>query len=663
MTRIPVVDVQPVVEGGAYPVKAAVGETFEVGATVFREGHDALGANVVLTGPDGTDRSTVLMHPVADAGEPDRYTATVVADEVGDWTFQVESWGHPYATWEHDATIKIGAGVDVELMLVEGALVLERAAEALPAGCDAELAVLLDAVSALRDTGRPVEVRLAAGAAPEVEQVLAAYPLRELVESTPAYPLQVDRRRALTGSWYEFFPRSEGATTREDGTVVAGTLRTAVERLKAVAAMGFDVIYLPPIHPIGRVNRKGRNNTLDPGPEDVGSPWAIGSADGGHDAVATELGTLEDFDAFVAAAADAGLEVAMDFALQCAPDHPWVGAHPEWFTTRADGSIAYAENPPKKYQDIYPLNFDNDYEGLYAEVLRVLRGWMDRGVRIFRVDNPHTKPVFFWQQLFAEVRGTDPDVIFFSEAFTKPAMMRTLGTIGFHQSYTYFTWRNEKWELEGYLWELAHETAHVLRPNFFVNTPDILSAYLQDGGPAAFKVRAAIAATGSPSWGVYAGFELYEHVAVRPGSEEYLDSEKYQVRVRDWAGAEADDRTLAPYLTALNAIRAAHPALQQLRHLTIHRTDHDKILCFSKRATSPDGDDDVVIVVANLDPHAMHDTWVHLDMPALGLDWQDTVAVHDEITDQTWHWGEHNWVQLAPWHEPVHILQLRNLQR
>ena len=655
ISRIPIMDVQPTVEGGAYPVKAAIGERFDVRATVFREGHDALGANVVLTGPDGTGRSPVLMRPADDDGPPNRYLASVVADEVGDWTFRVESWSHPYATWEHDAPIKVAAGVDVELMLLEGALLLERAAEGRQQ--------LLDAATALRDTGRPVEARLAAGCSAQVEQLLHDHPLRDLVQSTKPYPLQVDRARALSGSWYEFFPRSEGAKHADDGSVIAGTLRTAAERLPAVAAMGFDVIYLPPIHPIGRVNRKGRNNTLDPGPDDVGSPWAIGSADGGHDAVAPELGTLADFDAFVAAATDVGLEVAMDFALQCAPDHPWVEAHPEWFTTRADGTIAFAENPPKKYQDIYPLNFDNDYEGLYAEVLRVLRGWMDRGVRIFRVDNPHTKPVFFWQQLFAEVRRSDPDVIFLAEAFTKPAMMRTLGTIGFHQSYTYFTWRNEKWELEGYLHEVARETAHVLRPNFFVNTPDILPAYLQYGGPAAFTVRAALAATASPSWGVYAGFELFEHVAVRPGSEEYLDSEKYQVRVRDWAGAEADGRSLAPYLTRLNAIRRAHPALQQLRDLTIHRTDHDKIVCFSKRASGADGADDVVIVVANIDSHAMHDTWVHLDMPALGLDWQDTVTVREEITDQTWHWGEHNWVQLAPWNEPVHILSLRNVGR
>jgi starch synthase (maltosyl-transferring) len=663
ITRIPIMDVQPVVEGGAYPVKAAEGETFRVTATVFREGHDALGANVVLTGPDGVDRPMVPMSRLVDNGPPDRWYADVIVDEMGPWTYRVESWGHPYATWEHDATVKIEAGVDVALMLEEGARVLERASEGLPADADTAAKVLADAVSALRDDSRPVPARLAAGCSPEVEEALAAHPLRDLVEATSPYPVFVDRRRALTGAWYEFFPRSEGAHVEPDGTVVAGTLRTAAERLPAVAAMGFDVMYLPPIHPIGTINRKGRNNTLDPTPDDVGSPWAIGSADGGHDTVHPDLGTIDDFDHFVARASEVGLEVALDLALQCAPDHPWVTDHPEWFNTRADGSIAYAENPPKKYQDIYPLNFDHDPEGILAEVTRIVRHWMDHGVRIFRVDNPHTKPVVFWQRLFADIRATDPDVVFLSEAFTRPAMMRGLGAIGFHQSYTYFTWRNEKAEIEAYLTELAFETPAVLRPNFFVNTPDILPGYLQYGGPAAFKVRAALAATSSPSWGVYAGYELFEHVAVRPGSEEYIDSEKYQIKVRDWAGAEAEGRSLAPYLARLNAIRHGHPALQQLRDLTIHRTDDDKILCFSKSARTPAGDVDTVLVVLNLDPHAPHETTVHLIMPALGMQWHDSFAVDDELSGQSWHWSEHNYVRLDPFVEPAHVLSVRSYPR
>ena len=364
--------------------------------------------------------------------------------------------------------------------------------------------------------------------------------------------------------------------------MTSGNFRTAAKRLEGVAAMGFDVIYLPPIHPIGEVNRKGPNNTLTPGPDDTGSPWAIGSKDGGHDAIHPDLGDFDDFDAFVARARDLGLEVALDLALQAAPDHPWVTSHPEFFTTRADGTIAYAENPPKKYQDIYPINFDNDPAGICREVLRVVRLWMSHGVRIFRVDNPHTKPLPFWEWLLAEVRRTDPDVLFLSEAFTKPPMMHALGAVGFHQSYTYFTWRTARWELEDYLREVSSETDHLMRPNFFVNTPDILHAYLQYGGPAAFKIRAAIAATSVPSWGVYAGYELFEHVAVKPGSEEYLDSEKYQIRIRDWEAAEAEGRSLAPYLTRLNETRRAHPALQRLRNLTIHSSDDENILVFSK---------------------------------------------------------------------------------
>src|SRR3954469_25408858 len=620
--RIPVMNVMPVVDLGRQPAKATVGEPFPVSATVFREGHDKLGAEVVLTGPDGVRRAPVRM--VKHDEVPDRYDASVTPDAPGSWTFEVQAWSDPIATWEHNAGIKIPAGVDVELMFTEGRLLLERVLAGLGKKEKDAATVLRGGIDAAADEGRPAGARLAALQSPELLAVLAAHPLRELVTVEGPFPAYADRTRALYSSWYEFFPRSEGATRdAKTGKVASGTFRTAAKRLDAVAAMGFDVVYLPPIHPIGEVNRKGPNNTLTPGPEDPGSPWAIGSKDGGHDAIHPDLGGFEDFDAFVARAREVGLEVALDLALQAAPDHPWVTSNPEWFTTRADGTIAYAENPPKKYQDIYPINFDNDPEGIYAEVLRIVRQWMDHGVRIFRVDNPHTKPVAFWEWLLAEVRATDPDVVFLSEAFTKPVMMRALGTVGFHQSYTYFTWRNAKWELEEYLDELSHETAPVLRPNFFVNTPDILHAYLQYGGPAAFKIRAAVAATGSPSWGVYAGFELFEHVAVKPGSEEYLDSEKYQIRIRDWDAAEAEGRTLAPYLTRLNAVRREHPALQQLRHLTVHSSDDDNILVFSKSASvdggAEAGTEDTVIVVINVDPHGTRETTVHLNMPALGM--------------------------------------------
>jgi starch synthase (maltosyl-transferring) len=420
--------------------------------------------------------------------------------------------------------------------------------------------------------------------------------------------------------------------------------------------MGFDVVYLPPVHPIGTAYRKGRNNTLTPEPGDPGSPWAIGAETGGHDAIHPDLGTIDDFDAFVADAKANGLEVALDLALQCSPDHPWVKEHPEWFTVRVDGSIAYAENPPKKYQDIYPINFDTDPDGLKQEVLRVVNHWIDHGVTVFRVDNPHTKPVWFWEWLIGEVRTTRPDIIWLAEAFTKPPMMATLAKVGFTQSYTYFTWRNERWELEEYLTELSRDTVDFLRPNFFVNTPDILHAYLQYGGPPAFKIRAVLAAMMSPSWGVYSGYELYEHVAVRPGSEEYLDSEKYQYRPRDWEAAERTGRTLTPYLTRLNEIRNQHPALRQLRNLRWHTPDNDQIIAWSKR----DGDDRVLVVV-NLDPHAVREATVHVDVNALGFELGEQFEVHDEISGSTWTWGEHNYVRLDPFDEPAHVFTVRPL--
>jgi starch synthase (maltosyl-transferring) len=654
--RIPVLDVTPVVEHGRYPAKAAVGETFPVTALVFREGHDQLGADVVLTDPDGVRRPPVRMR---DTGtDVSRMEARVTPDREGAWTFAIESWSDPLATWLHDAGLKIRAEVDVELMFAEGVLLLERL---LPDLRGAGKKTVSGAIKALTDAKRPVAARLAVAESPELAAVLEAHPLRDLLSVEGPYPLQVDRRRALFSSWYEFFPRSEGAFVDDRGTVRSGTLRTAAHRLDAVAAMGFDVIYLPPIHPIGEVNRKGRNNTLMPSPDDVGSPWAIGSKKGGHDAIHPDLGTLRDFDAFVKRARKLGLEVALDLALQTAPDHPWVSKHQEWFTTRADGSIAYAENPPKKYQDIYPVNFDNDPEGIYAEVLRVLRHWMKHGVRIFRVDNPHTKPVAFWERLLEEVRETDPDVLFLSEAFTKPPMMHALAKVGFHQSYTYFTWRNTKDEIESYLDEVAHETSAFLRPNFFVNTPDILHEFLQYGGPPAFRIRAVLAATGSPSWGVYAGYELYERVAIKPGSEEYLDSEKYQIRIRDWAAAEAEGRSLAPYLTRLNEIRRASPALQQLRDLTVHHSEDPNVVVFSKGQVSTGSTTgECVIVVVNVDPHSAHATMAHLDLPALGLPGDAHFDVHDELSGQTWLWGADNYVRLDPTVDVAHIFTVRS---
>jgi starch synthase (maltosyl-transferring) len=632
--RIPITDVEPVVSCGDYAAKAVVGEAFVVAATVFREGHDAVGANVVLTDPSGADATFNRMQP---ADGVDRWAATVRPTSEGDWTYRIEAWSDPVGTWHHDASIKIPAGQDVDLVCEEGALLFTRAAKQFKGK---QRKVLESLAASLRDDNLTPEERLRASYADDVTKLLDASPLRDLVTSSPPYKLQVDRERALVGAWYEFFPRSEG------------TLKTAAaNRLPAIAKMGFDVVYLPPIHPIGNAYRKGANNTLDPGPDDPGSPWAIGSEDGGHDAIHPDLGTIEDFDEFVRRTRDLGMEVALDLALQCSPDHPWAKEHPEWFTIRADGTIAYAENPPKKYQDIYPLNFDKDPEGIYAEVMRVLRHWMDHGVRIFRVDNPHTKPLPFWERLIGEIHRTDPDVLFLAEAFTRPPMMAALARIGFHQSYTYFTWRNEKWELEEYFRELAGPAAAYMRPNCFVNTPDILHAYLQYGGPPAFKIRAVLASTLAPTYGVYSGYELFEHVAVRPGSEEYLDSEKYQYRPRDWAAAEKKGESLAPYLTKLNELRRTHPALQRLRNLWIHQTDNDALMCYSKREGA-----DTVIVVVNLDPHALREGTVDLAMPALGLDWTDTFTVVDELSGRAFEWGQFNYVRLDPFTEPAHVL-------
>jgi starch synthase (maltosyl-transferring) len=431
--------------------------------------------------------------------------------------------------------------------------------------------------------------------------------------------------------------------------------------------MGFDVVYLTPIHPIGTTARKGPNNTLDAGPDDPGSPYAIGSPDGGHDAINPELGDFDDFDDFVAEARSLGLEVALDLALQCSPDHPYVTTHPEWFTTRADGSIAYAENPPKKYQDIYPLNFDNDPKGAYAEMRRVVQVWIDHGVTLFRVDNPHTKPVEFWQWLIADVAKDHPDIIWLAEAFTKPAMMATLAKTGFQQSYTYYTWRNAKWELEEYVRELSGPAAAYMRPSFWPTTHDILTPYMQFGGPTAWKLRAALAATLVPTYGIYAGYELVEHVA-RPGVEEQIDNEKYQFKNRHWEdyepGGAKEGQSLAGYLTLLNQIRREHPSLHWLRNITFHPVDDENIMAFSKRhlQRGTDGEvlsEDLVVVVANLDPHSTRESTVHLDMPALGLDWHDGMAAEDLITGASWHWGEHVYVRLGPETEPVHIVAIR----
>ena len=650
--RIPIRQLSPQQPENRWPAKAFAGEVVPFAATVFKEGHDVLGVDLLLTDPSGI-RTNHGMAPGAPG--TDRWHTQALLDRAGGWEYRIQAYNDDWATWLHNARIKIPAGIDVSLMLSMGADLLARAVAADPGS-----KVLRDAGKHITSKKLSAEERFAAADDPRVAAALDEQPLASLVTLSDPLTVRVERARAGLGSWYEFFPRSEGAKRRNDGSWTSGTFRTAARRIPAVAAMGFDVIYLPPIHPIGVAFRKGPNNTMTPAPDDPGSPWAIGAEAGGHDAIHPDLGTITDFKFFLSTAKKNNIEVAIDLALQCSPDHPWVTEHPEWFTTLPDGTIAYAENPPKKYQDIYPINFDNDPVGLREEVLRIVKYWIGVGVKIFRVDNPHTKPLAFWEWLLHEVNTEFPEIVFLAEAFTRPAMLHSLAQVGFQQSYTYFTWRNTKPELEEFFTSISKLHADFLRPNLFVNTPDILTEYLQFGGPAAFKIRAALAATAAPTWGVYAGFELFENVA-RTGSEENIDNEKYEYKQRDFAKAEALGRSLAPFLTRLNGIRAEHPALRQLRNLDIHWSDDDSILVYSKfidgRFTA-DGRSDAILVIANVDPHSVRETTVHLDPTRFGIDPATPFVVTDLLTDETFTWGLNNYVRLDAFTEPVHILRV-----
>lgn len=656
--RIPILSLTPQIEDDLWPAKSFVHDVVPFGATIFREGHDLIGADVELTDPSGAVTSHRMSLDVTKPGL-DRWITSAQLETQGAWTWRVSAWSDDYGTWLHNAEIKVPAGLDVDVMLALGAELLERAA-ADDARDDADRAVLRDARAGIADADRTPEERLAAATTAQVHAAIDRVPVRSLVTLSPERTIVVERERAAVGSWYEFFPRSEGAALHEDGSWTSGTFATAARRLPAIRDMGFDVVYIPPVHPIGRTNRKGPNNTLTAGPHDPGSPYGIGSEDGGHDSIHPELGTVDDFRAFVAAVADHGMELAIDIALQASPDHPWVTTHPELFTTLPDGSIAYAENPPKKYQDIYPLNFDNDPEGSYREMLGVMRVWLGLGVKIFRVDNPHTKPLVFWERLIHQVMRDEPDAIFLSEAFTRPAMMRTLAKIGFQQSYTYFTWRNTKQELEEYLTEVSHETSDYLRPNFFANTHDILTPYLQFGGRAAYRIRAAIAATASPSWGIYSGYELIENVA-RPGAEENIDNEKYEYKPRDWARQEELGGSIAPEITRLNEIRRAHPALRQLRNLDVHWSDDDSILVYSKHLAAEHtgtGEADTILVVANVDPHSARETQVYLDPTRFGLAEDAVFDVEDLLTGDVYTWSTSNFVRLDAFTHPVHVFRV-----
>ncbi len=652
--RLGILNVRPAVEAGRWPAKAFVGEVLPFSATVFREGHDSIAAELILVSPKGKT-SVTRMH----AGAPgtDSFHTKAQLNEPGHYKFVIRAFGDDFETWHHNAAVKIAVGVDEELMMLEGVALLTRGA-AEKDRSKANAKALLALAEILGDTKQKAADRLKAAESEAVARWLAEEPIRSLETISDEFTINCEREYAGSAAWYEFFPRSEGAVfDAKTKTWRSGNFKTAALRLPAVAAMGFQILYLPPIHPIGRAFRKGPNNTLNAGAQDPGSPWAIGSEAGGHDSIHPDLGTEKDFVAFVKAANKVGLEVALDLALQASPDHPWVKSNPEWFTTRADGTIAYAENPPKKYQDIYPINFDNDRSGIYLEVLRVVKHWISLGIKIFRVDNPHTKPVNFWEWLIAEVNSEFPDVIFLAEAFTRPAMMQTLGKVGFQQSYTYFTWRNSKAELEGFLSELAYQSADHFRPNLWVNTPDILTEYLQFGGVAGHKIRATVAAMAGASWGMYAGYELIESVA-RPGAEEHIDSEKYEYKPRDWAAAEKLGTSIAPFISKLNQIRAAHPAVRQLRNLEIHQSDDQSILVFSKHLSAdhnPSGKAETLIVVVNVDPHAVRETTVHIDTWRAGIA-SNSFEVKDLLTGESYDWGNDNYVRLDPRENSAHVM-------
>jgi starch synthase (maltosyl-transferring) len=653
--RIPIASLRPEVDGGLFPAKAYLGEVIAFGATVFREGHDSVGAELVLSSPTGKTIQKRLNETFPGS---DFFETRVAIDEIGIWSYRILAYGDDFQTWHHNATVKIALGQDTELMIME-ALALFAKASKQKTRTKKSLETIKQLVLLFEDSSLSAAAKLASVDKPTVAKMFYEEPISSLETLSGTRELLAERKLAGYGSWYEFFPRSEGAVIASDGSVSSGNFASATKSLARVSEMGFDVLYLPPIHPIGSSFRKGANNSLNASATDPGSPWAIGSEAGGHDAIHPDLGTEKDFVQFMKAANKLGLEIAMDFALQASPDHPWVKDHPEWFTTRADGSIAYAENPPKKYQDIYPINFDNDPEGIHQESLRILLKWIGLGVKIFRVDNPHTKPVNFWQRIIAEVNLKHPEVVFLAEAFTRPAIMHTLAKAGFQQSYTYFTWRNTKQELESYLSELAFETDYFFRPNFWVTTPDILTPYLQYGGPAGHRIRAALAATMSPSWGVYAGYELYEVVA-RPGVDEHIDSEKYQYKIRDFEAAEKESKSLAPYIKKLNQIRSTQPALGQLRNVSIHHSEDSEILVFAKHldAEFAGGKANTVIVVANLDPHSVRESNIHLELWKLGLDESKPFKVKDLITGDEFSWGKTNFVKLDSFSEPVHILEV-----
>jgi starch synthase (maltosyl-transferring) len=658
--RVVVERIRPSIDGGRFPIKRTPGESVHVTADILADGHDVVAA-VLRDRHVSEDAAWREMQMTLAAPGTDQWTAQFEVSAVGWHEYQIVAWVDRFLTWRREITVKAAAGLDVSLELLEGSLLVRDAAaraattaergeggpakrvrEAGAPGVSSD--VLLQRADALSDS-TPIADRMHVALDEELAALMLMYADRSRATMSEVLRVWVDRERARFGAWYEMFPRSAGPDPTR-----SGTFREAADALPRIADLGFDVVYLPPIHPIGTGFRKGRNNALVAGPDDPGSPWAIGSPAGGHTAIEPGLGTYEDFEWFRSEAERLGLEVALDLAWQCSPDHPWVREHPEWFRHRPDGTIKYAENPPKKYQDIYPLDFESeDWRALWQALLDVTLFWVERGVKIFRVDNPHTKVFGFWEWMIDQVHQRDAGVIFLSEAFTRPKLMRYLAKAGFTQSYTYFTWKNSKTDLIEYFTELTQtEVREYLRPNLFANTPDILHAYLQHGGCAAFEARLLLAATLGASYGIYSGFELCEGRALKPGSEEYADSEKYQYRKWDW------DRSghISELIARVNQIRHRHPALQCDATLQFHETDNPEIIAYSK--ASP-GRDEVVLAIVNLDPrHMQHG---HVQVPMVDADERYTVV--DLLDDVAYEWrGNWNYVRFDPDIRQGHILWL-----
>ena len=670
--RIAVMDVTPNEESGRFPARVELGEPFKVTAQVFIEGRTKVGATAIVRNHRGKEMQRLPMtctNPGLDRWEvmltcgehsdvkPWQPEFAAIKRQLGEWSVTIEGWEDTYKSWLHDAAIKVKVNDDVENALESGAQLLERWAKTADAKLSAaQRKMLVAAAATMKDTSLTPEDRLAAAASEPVAQLHLTNPLRDGVSPSQPQRFLVQRPESSFAAWYQFFPRSEGAyVDPETGKIVQGTLKTSVSGLERAKAEGFDIVYLPPIFPIGKTNRKGRNNALEAGPDDPGSPFGIGSELGGHDTVDPLLGNMDDFKALVAKAHELGLEIALDFALQCSPDHPWVKQHPDWFRHKPDGSIAFAENPPKKYQDIYPIDFNADMPGIEKEVERVLELWINAGVTIFRIDNPHTKPVRFWQDVIAAVTKKHPEILFLAEAFTRPGMMRALSYVGFTQSHCYFPWRNTKEELGKYLETTNGDDGYYQHNTFWPTTPDILTAYVRDNGIAGHAVRAVLAAMGSPSWGIYNGFELIENKQ-RPGFEEQIDNEKYEVKVRDWSAA--DKYGIAELLTNLNRVRREHPKVFSYHNLTVLESSDPNILAFARHTPAElTGTDkpETLIVVVNLDGHEAHQAMVHLELPDYGIDPKWGAHIHDELTGRDFAWSWDNFVSLAPWADVAHI--------